>query len=62
VPNAQATVETFNIDITGFDKAVEAKMREKLELQPGETFSRAMLESDVAKIRKALREEKFLAP
>ncbi len=61
-PNAQATVESFNIDITGFDKAVETKTREKLELQTGETFSRRMLESDVAKIRKALREEKYLAP
>ncbi|HXG86361.1 MAG TPA: POTRA domain-containing protein [Pyrinomonadaceae bacterium] len=62
VPNAQATVESFNINITGFDKAVEAKTREKLELRTGESFSREMLEGDVAKIRRALREEKFLAP
>lgn len=62
VPNAQATVESFNINITGFDKTDEAKARKKLELQTGETYSREMLEADVAKIRKALREKKYLAP
>ncbi len=59
VPNAQATVENFNINIKGFDAA---KVREKLELSPGETYSREQLDADVAKIRKALREEKYLAP
>ena len=61
-PNAQATVENFNIDISGFDKTVLAKTREKLELQTGEVFSRELLEADTAKIRKALRDEKYLAP
>jgi len=59
VPNKQATVENFNINIAGFDAT---KVREKLELGVGEPYSRRMLESDVAKIRNALREEKFLAP
>lgn len=58
-PNTQATVENFAINIAGFDAA---KVREKLELGVGESFSRRMLESDVAKIRNALRKEKFLAP
>lgn len=58
-PNAQATVEAFNINIKGFDAT---KARAKLELQPGEPFSRELLDADLAKIRKALREEKFLAP
>ena len=58
-PNAQATVERFNIDIKGFDAT---KVRQKLELFAGEPFSREMLEADLAKIRQALRSEKFLAP
>lgn len=59
VPNAQATVENFNVSVAGFDAA---KVRAKLELQPGEAYSREALEADLAKIRQALREEKFLAP
>ncbi len=58
-PNAQAKVETFNIDIKGFDTA---KIREKLKLKPGAFFSRAALDKDVEAIREALRKEKFLAP
>jgi outer membrane protein insertion porin family len=61
-PNAQAKVENFNINIAGFDAAKIAKVREKLELKPGELFSRQRLDRDVVKIRDALREEKFLAP
>ncbi|MDQ6788417.1 MAG: BamA/TamA family outer membrane protein [Acidobacteriota bacterium] len=59
VPNAQATVENFNINIAGFDAT---KVRQKLELFASEPYSRELLDGDVAKIRKALREEKFLAP
>ncbi len=58
-PNAQATVDKFAIDIQGFDAA---KVRPKLKLQPGKFFSRETLAEDVERIRKALREEKFLAP
>lgn len=58
-PNAQAKVETFDIDIEGFDAA---KIREKLELKPGALYSRAALDKDVEMIREALRKEKFVAP
>ena len=58
-PNAQAKVESFNINVEGFDTT---KVRKDLELQPGEFFSRELLDEDVARIRKELREEKFLAP
>ncbi len=58
-PNAQATVEQFNIDIQGFDAA---KIKEKLKLKPGEAFTRELLNQDVERIREALRKETFLAP
>lgn len=58
-PNAQATVENFNIGIEGFDAA---KVREKLKLKPGEFFTRELLNQDVERIREALRKETFLAP
>jgi len=56
---AQATVESFNINIAGFDKT---KIPKKLELKAGEFFSRRALTEDLEKIRTALREEKFIAP
>ena len=59
VPNTQAKVESFAINIEGFDAA---KVRRKLKLQPGEFFNRELLAEDVERIRKALREESFLAP
>lgn len=58
-PNAQATVENFNINIEGFD---QAKVREKLKLKPGEFFTRELLNQDVERIREALRKETFFAP
>ncbi|MEP7038452.1 MAG: POTRA domain-containing protein [Acidobacteriota bacterium] len=58
-PNAQAKIENFNIDIAGFNPA---KVRPKLKLKPGEFYSRELLTEDVARIRKALRDEKFIAP
>lgn len=58
-PNAQATVENFNINIQGFDAA---KVKEKLKLKPKEFFTRELLNQDVERIRKALRDENFLAP
>ncbi len=58
-PKAQTTVKQFNIDIVGFDAT---KVRQKLKLKPGEPFTREILTQDVEKIRKALREENFLAP
>jgi outer membrane protein insertion porin family len=59
VPNAQATIENFAINVAGFDAT---KVRQKLELQTGEPYSRELLDADITKIRQALREEKFLAP
>lgn len=58
-PNAQAKVERFGINIEGF---AAQKVRPDLKLQPGELFSRVRLNEDVETIKKALREEKFLAP
>lgn len=58
-PNMQARVEEFKIEIKGFDSA---KLRQKLKLKPGETFSREILNQDIEKIRATLREEKFVAP
>jgi outer membrane protein assembly factor BamA len=52
-------VEEFKIEIKGFDAA---KIRQKLKLKPGETFSRETLNQDIDKIREILREEKFVAP
>ena len=58
-PNAQATVDTFKIDIDGFDSAKFAK---EIKLRPGEPFSRERLAADVEKIREVLRKENLLAP
>ncbi|MCY7375708.1 MAG: BamA/TamA family outer membrane protein [Pyrinomonadaceae bacterium] len=58
-PNAQAKVDKFAVNIEGFNAA---KVQTKLKLQPGELFSREVLAEDIERIRKALREEKFIAP
>lgn len=58
-PNAQATVEAFNINIEGYDNA---RLMEKVKLQPGEGYSRELLAADVLKVRSILREDDFLAP
>lgn len=59
VPNEQAKVGAFNVQIDGFDIA---PFREKLKLQPGEYFSRTKLEQDTERIRKELREKNYFAP
>ncbi|MEO8041227.1 MAG: POTRA domain-containing protein, partial [Acidobacteriota bacterium] len=59
IPNAQATVQAFNINIEGFDNA---KLIEKVKLQPGEPFSRERLMADIEIIRGLLRDEDYLAP
>lgn len=58
-PNEQATIEKFDIDISGFDNV---KLREEVKLQPGEEFTREKLNIDVERIRSVLREDEFLAP
>lgn len=58
-PNQRATVSTFDINIDGLDGA---KVIEKIDLKPGEPFSREALTKDVEAIRALLREEDYLAP
>ncbi len=58
-PNAQATVQAFNINIEGFDSA---KLLEKIKLKPGEPFTRERLAADIEIIRGLLRSEDYLAP
>ncbi|HSK72336.1 MAG TPA: POTRA domain-containing protein [Pyrinomonadaceae bacterium] len=58
-PNAQATVESFNINIQGFNPA---EINRKLALKPGAGFTRQRLQEDIDRIRNALREENRLAP
>lgn len=59
VPNTQAKVEKFDINIEGFDSS---KLLKDLKLKPGEFYTREKMLEDVEKIKKALREENFLAP
>ena len=58
-PNAQATVDTFKIDIKGYDKPLPEKL---LKLSKGERYSRERLIADVSKIKGQLKKDKFLAP
>ena len=58
-PNAQAKVATFAVNISGADNA---KIQTDLKLQPGEPYSRDLLNKDVEKIRSDLRDQNFLAP
>lgn len=58
-PNAQARVETFTINIAGFDSA---KLLDEVNLKPGEPFTRERLTADVEKVRSILRQNDFLAP
>ena len=58
-PRAQARVESFQININGFD---DAKVRKDLKLQPGEPYTRDKLQADVAIIRKTMIENSYLAP
>jgi outer membrane protein insertion porin family len=58
VPNAQARVERFNLNIVGFDNA---KLLDELQLQPGKRFSQQKLREDFEKIRNQLVAKDFLA-
>ncbi len=62
VPGTQAKIEKFNINIAGFDAAKLADVAKKLDLKPGETYSKQDLNADVERIKQALRKEDFLAP
>ncbi len=59
VPGDQALVETFNINITGFDPAT---VKPTLELQPHAPFTREALGADTLKIRQALIDQGNLSP
>ncbi|HVF45824.1 MAG TPA: POTRA domain-containing protein [Pyrinomonadaceae bacterium] len=58
-PGAPATLETFDINIKGFDPAA---VRRDLKLQPGARFTQATLGEDVKRIRDALIKEGYLSP
>ncbi|HEX8128830.1 MAG TPA: POTRA domain-containing protein [Pyrinomonadaceae bacterium] len=58
-PGEQARVESFNIQINGFDPAT---VRPELRLAPGAPFTRTALGEDVGRIRRAIMEKGFLAP
>jgi len=58
-PNAQATVERFDIDVQGIDKALLAS---ELKLNVGEKYTLAKLRADEERIKSTLRDEGFLAP
>jgi outer membrane protein insertion porin family len=58
-PGEQARVETFDIQIAGFNST---PVKTSLTLQPGVAFTREDLASDVNKIRDALVTTDFLAP
>jgi outer membrane protein insertion porin family len=58
-PNEQARVESFNINIEGFDSA---KLLDEVKLKNGERFTRPLLQDDIETIRSVLRQNDFLAP
>jgi outer membrane protein assembly complex protein YaeT len=58
-PGAPATLESFVINVKGFDPA---SLRRDLKLQPGSRFTQATLGEDVKSIRQALIEQGYLAP
>jgi outer membrane protein insertion porin family len=59
VPGVQAHVENFTVNVKGFDSA---QLVSAVKLRSGELFSRDLLNKDIEKIRKILRDEDFLAP
>lgn len=59
VPGDQARIESFNINVSGFDASA---VKPALQLQPGTAFTREALGSDTAKIRQALIDQSFLSP
>ncbi|HEX8116394.1 MAG TPA: POTRA domain-containing protein, partial [Pyrinomonadaceae bacterium] len=61
-PGPPATVESFNIDLKGFDGAPLAEARRGLRLQPGARFTQAALGEDVGRIRRAVIDTGHLAP
>jgi outer membrane protein insertion porin family len=61
-PGAPTTLDSFDIQIKGFDGAPLAEARRDLKLQPGAQFTQAALGEDIARIRRAVIETGHLAP
>jgi len=59
VPGEQARVESFNINITGFDPAL---VRPLLQLASGTPFTREALGLDTKRIRQAVIDHGYLSP
>jgi len=59
VPGEQSHVESFNINITGFDATA---VKPSLQLQPGASFTREALGQDIKLIRQSLIDLGYLAP
>jgi outer membrane protein insertion porin family len=58
-PGIQAKVESFNVNIKGFDTV---RLLDETKLKPGVEFTREQLNRDVEKVREILREQDYLAP
>lgn len=58
-PNAQATIERFDIAVDGFDNTLLAS---KVKLKAGEEYTREKLNADMDRIKSELRDGGFLAP
>lgn len=61
-PGVPTTLDSFQIDVKGFEGAPLAELRRELKLQPGEHFTQALLGEDVARLRRAVIETGHLAP
>ncbi|MCA1607037.1 MAG: hypothetical protein LC775_16560, partial [Acidobacteria bacterium] len=59
VPGPQARVDSFNINITGFNPVT---VKTSLALQPGAPFTRELLGTDTSLIRQALIDQGYLSP
>lgn len=57
--NEQATVERFDINVTGFDASAA---RAQLKLQTGAPYSQSALGDDVARVRQTIINQGFLSP
>ncbi|MFN2516724.1 MAG: POTRA domain-containing protein [Pyrinomonadaceae bacterium] len=59
VPGDQSRVDSFNIDVTGFDPSL---VKPSLQLQPGAPFTREALGEDIKRVRQAIIDQGYLAP
>jgi len=61
-PGPPTTVESFNLELKGFDGAPLAEVRRQLKLQTGARFTQAALGEDVGRVRRAVIDTGHLAP